>query len=576
MIVQALVGYYDRLAANPTSGVAPIGWVDKPIGWLVRLDAEGKPKALESTYETEGKKRVAHVFRVPEGEHKQGINPRLLWDNAEYVLGVSKEGAKNPGKAAEKAAAFRERIATLGLESLRPVEAFLAHAPAEALRALDVERYDALMADVGALISFRLAGDIGPVCDREDVKAAYERVRAEVSAEARRCIITGKKGPITQTSTAVQIRNGISSGCRLIAFQKGSGFDSYGKEQGDNAPIGEEVTFKYTTALKRLLAKGSTNQFSVGNETLLFWASAEGAMLEAALPLLLTADDPDAGTRSLQALYEAVEEGKFPSADMSKRFYILGLQPNAARIAVRLWVEQTVAEATLHVVQYFKDFQIVGRDEKAPLPLYFILKELSPLGKVENLPPRLGGELLYAAFRGTRFPDSLAQSVLRRLKTEDVTPLRAALLKAWLIRYETTERKPTVMLDLENDNPGYCLGRLFAVLEKAQEEALGDVNASIKDRFYAAASANPAAVFATLLRNNTFHVKKLIEKRQKSFEIQKQEIFAHLSDIPEHLDLVDQVRFALGYYHQRKDLFTKKSTSPESANEPTQDTFNLE
>ena len=96
MIVQALVEYYDRLAANPTSGVAPIGWVDKPIGWLIRLDAEGHPKALESTYESEGKKRVAHVYRVPEGEHKQGINPRLLWDNAEYVFGISKEGAKNP------------------------------------------------------------------------------------------------------------------------------------------------------------------------------------------------------------------------------------------------------------------------------------------------------------------------------------------------------------------------------------------------------------------------------------------------------------------------------------------------
>lgn len=568
MILQALAAYYDRLAANPTSGIAPIGWVDKPIGWIVRLDSEGKPKALECTCEMEGKKREAHVYRVPEGEHKQGINPRLLWDNAEYALGVSKEGAKNPEKAAEKAAAFRERIATLGLGALKPVETFLANAPAETLRALNAARYDELMAAAGALITFRLAGDIEPVCAREDVKAAYERVRSETASATRRCIITGKKGPITQTSTAVPIRNGISSGCRLVAFQKGSGFDSYGKEQGDNAPISEEVTFKYTAALKRLLAKGSTNQFSVGNETLLFWASAEGVVLEQALPALFTVDDPDAGARSLKALYEAAEQGALPSADMTKRFYILGLQPNAARLSVRLWVEQTAAEATLHVVQYFKDLQIAGRDEKAPLPLYFILKELSPFGKIDSLPPRLGGELLYAAFSGTRFPDSLAQSVLRRLKTEDVTPLRAALLKAWLTRHNSTERKPTVMLDTENDNPGYCLGRLFAVLEKTQEEALGDVNASIKDRFYAAASAHPAAVFATLVRNHNFHMKKLAEKRQTFFEILKQEIVSHLSDIPEHLGLADQARFAIGYYHQRKDLFTKKSTPPEA---PTQE-----
>lgn len=574
MIVRALVEYYDRLEANPMSGVAPLGWDDKPIGWLVRLDAEGRPKALESTYESVGKRRAAHVYRVPEGEHKQGINPRLLWDNAEYVLGVSKAGAKNQKKSADKAKAFRERIATLGLESLKPVETFLANAPAAALQALDAGRYGELMADTGALISFRLAGDVKPVCDREDVKKAYgeicHREYAGTPAQRCRCIVTGEEGAITQTSMPVSVRNGQSSGCRLIAFQKGSGFDSYGKEQGENAPICRETTFKYTTALKRLLGWGSTNQFSMGDETLLFWASADGVALEAEFPRIFdSADDPDAGTLSLQKLYASVEAGKLPSADATKRFYVLGLQPNASRLAIRLWVEQSVAEAALHVAQYFKDLRIVGRDEGQPVPLYHLLKALSPLGKIENLPPRLGGELLFAALRGTRFPDSLAQSVLRRLKTEDVSPLRAALLKAWLTRRDSTERKPTVMLDDENDNPGYRLGRLFAVLEKTQEEALGNVNASVKDRFYASASAHPAAVFATLLRNNTFHARKLSEGRRRNLEMLKQDILAPLSDLPGHLGLADQARFALGYYHQRKALFTKRN--PDSEPTPTQE-----
>ena len=164
-----------------------------------------------------------------------------------------------------------------------------------------------------------------------------------------------------------------------------------------------------------------------------------------------------------------------------------------------------------------------------------------------------------------------------------MTPTRAALLKAWLSRKDKdaspnhpTERKPTIMLDTENDNPGYCLGRLFAVLEKTQKEALGDVNASIKDKFYATASADPAAVFGTLLRNNAFHAAKLETGRQIYFEKLKGEICGHLVEIPAHLGLADQARFALGYYHQLQAFFTKKSTSPESANEPTQDTFNLE
>ncbi len=230
MILQALVEYYDRLAADPDSDIAPIGWVYKRIGWVVRLDAEGRAKALEQTYELEGKKRVAKTFRVPEGEHKQGINPRLLWDNAEYVFGIAKEGAKNPEKAAEKAKAFRERIAALGLKTLKPVETFLANNPAEALQALNEESWQALLKDTGALITFRIMGDDKPVCYREDVKAAYERVRAEEAANAGhcRCIVSGRQGPITQTSPEMSVP-GWPDKCKLISFQKKQGYDSYGK-----------------------------------------------------------------------------------------------------------------------------------------------------------------------------------------------------------------------------------------------------------------------------------------------------------------------------------------------------------
>lgn len=602
MILQALVEYYDRLAADPDSDIAPIGWVYKRIGWVVVLNAEGKPKVLKQTYEQKGKKREAKRFLVPEDNRStNSITPRLLWDNAVYVFGIVRDSSKNPEKAAEKAKAFRERIAALGLKTLKPVETFLANNPAEALQALNEESWQALLKDTGALITFRIMGDDKPVCHREDVKAAYERVRAEEAANAghRRCIVSGCQGPITQTSPEMSVP-GWPDKCKLISFQKKQGYDSYGKTQGNNAPICEEVTFKYITALERLLAEESTNnvimqeevsrvsgqkqkkrrkshRISVGSETLLFWASTDGVALEECVSELFegqddlsldsSMNDPNEGTRKLQALYRSVRDGNRTPEDGEKRFYFLCLQPTSkVRLAVRLWVEQSVAEASRNLAAYFDDLRIVGQKEGAPIPLYLILRSLAPLGKLENLPPRSGGELLFAAIKGTRFPDSLAQSVLRRLKVEDVTPIRAALLKAWLTRIDSTERKPTIMLDETNDNPGYCLGRLFAVLEKVQKTATPNLNATIKDRFYATASANPAAVFGTLLRNNAFHVAKLEPWKQNYFKKLQGEICSHLADIPAHLNLMDQARFALGYYHQyqRKDLSTKKTTPSES------------
>ena len=114
------------------------------------------------------------------------------------------------------------------------------------------------------------------------------------------------------------------------------------------------------------------------------------------------------------------------------------------------------------------------------------------------------------------------------------------------------------MLDLTNMNTAYRLGRLFASLEKAQEEANARINATIRDRYYGAASSTPVAVFPTLLRLKNHHVAKLENKgRATNFEKLFGEIIDGIKSFPAHLSLADQGRFALGYYHQRQAFFTK-------------------
>lgn len=594
MIVQALVAYYDRLARE--GNVAPMGWQMQPIGWVVHLTAEGGVKALECTYERQGKREVAKTFCVPAhlfgGRSGATTSPYLLWDTAAYALGVGDK------RTAEKLEAFTQRVEALGVETLKPLVAFLRGNPAQALAAADAEAFARLGEDKAPIVTFRLAGDDGIVCARQDVRAAYDAFYGERTKGDTLCLATGRRGALSLIAPKTQLPGANSSGCSLISFQKNQGFDSYGKEQGANAPLVQETTFRYTTALQALI-DAPEHRLRVGEETLLFWANEHHPVEDAIAnlfgwsPSSETSED-NTGALAVKGILTAAQKGRLPAVETQERFWFLLLQPVAARIAVRLWVEQTPTETAANLVQWFGDLNIIRPSyqkgappiisaDEAPLSVYALLVALSPLGDTKRLPPRLGGDLLRAALQNGRLPDIVAQNVLRRLRSENVTPTRAALLKAWLLRKDkdtspnhSTERKPTVMLDLENDNPGYCLGRLFAVLEKTQKEALGDVNASIKDKFYATASADPAAVFGTLLRNNAFHTAKLETGRQIYFEKLKGEICGHLAEIPAHLGLADQARFALGYYHQLQSFFTKKSTSPETANEPTQETLPLE
>jgi len=109
-------------------------------------------------------------------------------------------------------------------------------------------------------------------------------------------------------------------------------------------------------------------------------------------------------------------------------------------------------------------------------------------------------------------------------------------------------------------HPAYVLGRLFAVLEKAQKEALGqNINATIKDRYFTSACASPASVFPTLLRLSHHHLAKAEYGGRIDRQIQDLLNMLDAKPFPSRLSLDEQGVFVLGYYHQRAAFYTKNS-----------------
>ena len=593
MILQALNDYYRRKCddPDPAQRLPMFGLEQKEIPFLLEISAEGELLQLRDTRELNGKKKVARVFRVPMGIKKtSGVAANLLWDTLEYVLGVDTKG--KPERVAEQHAAFRARIAALPETAredagIQAVTHFLDH-----IDLAQLERHpawaDAL--ESNAVLSFRLHGDQDLVCQRPAVVNAALNVATGDDAPQAMCLITGELAPVERLHASIKgVWGAQTSGANIVSFNARA-FESYGKteRQGENAPVSRAAAFAYTTALNHLLRKDSPQRIQVGDASTVFWAERDSDFETAAADIFgdPPKDDPDRATRAVQAVLDAVHSGKWGASDENTRFYVLGLAPNAARISIRFYHCVTLAEMGQRIAQHFEDLSLARGPHDPQYPsLFRLLAAVAVQNKADNIPPNLGGAIVDAIFAGVNapYPSLWLNAAVSRCRAEqNVNYLRAAAIKACLnrqirhahptfapagARIETSlnpsqEQEFLPMLDLSNPNPAYRLGRLFAVLEKIQEEASPGLNATIRDRYYGAASSTPVAVFTTLLRLKNAHLKKLMPRRVTGFEKLLGEVLGPVTDFPKHLPLPDQGRFALGYYHQRQDFFTRKTDAP--------------
>lgn len=570
MILQALHGYYRRkmLDPDPANRLPAAGLEEKEIPFVLELTPEGRLAGITDTRTQQGKKKVPKSFLVPQGAKKaSGVVANLLWDTAEYVLGIDTRG--KPERVAQQHAAFRRRIDELAVRvpdaGMLAVQRFLDGTPLETFQQ---HPQWAEIADINPLLTFRLADEVDLVCQRPAVIAAvaYAPGNEDDGPEASlTCLVTGDAGAPQRLHSAIKgVWGAQTSGGNIVSFNRDA-FNSYAKTKGANAPVGAAAAFAYTTALNHLLAKGSRQRIQVGDASTVFWAQeAADAEVEAGFAALFgELDDPDARTAQVRALFESVHRGRWDGAGSERRFYVLGLAPNAARLAVRFWHAAPLKEMAQRMRAWFEDLALVRGPHDAEFPsLFRLLTAVAVQGKADNIPPRLGGDVLRSILDGSPYPALWLNAAVQRCRAErQVNHLRAAGIKACLNRAlrdpSNQEEVIKPMLDKHNPSVAYRLGRLFATLEKIQEEASPGLNATIRERYYGAASSTPAAVFTALLRLKNHHLAKLGSRgRATNFEKLLGEIVGGIDDIPGHMALQDQGRFALGYYHQRQDFFT--------------------
>jgi CRISPR-associated protein Csd1 len=565
MILQALKEYYDRKPDLPRDG-----WEWKEIPFIVVLDARGNPVSLNSTVEGTGKAKRAKSFLVPQGVKKtSGIASNLLWENPEYALGVPIKG--DADSVRDRHEAFKQRIGGLRDtfdSGLLAVNAFMNHDNKASLLEPFGEAWTQLL-EKGSNLTFQLAGEPDIVVNSCEVKKAIDSAQLKKGQTGSAiCLVSGEEDVIERLHSAIKgVWGAQTSGANIVSFNS-EAFSSYGKKQGDNAPVGEVVAFAYTTALNSLLGKDSKQRMQVGDASTVFWSEKATVFEQQVVDFFgePPKDDPDRNTRAIESLFRAPATGALPDTTETTRFYALGLAPNASRISVRFWMVDTVAGMAGKIRQHFDDLLIVhGPKDKNAISLFRLLVCIASLGKADNIPPNLAGDTMRAILQGLPYPQTLLQAAIRRIRAEhEISFQRAALIKACINR-KTRFANPNikeelkVSLDTTNINIGYRLGRLFATLEKIQGDAQGNTNATIRDRFYGAASGTPSTVFGSLMRLKNHHLAKLSDGLRVARERQIGEIVGGILDFPAHLNLEDQGRFAIGYYHQMQDFYTKKS-----------------
>ncbi|TWB45805.1 type I-C CRISPR-associated protein Cas8c/Csd1 [Nitrospirillum pindoramense] len=596
-ILAALNRHYDRLA---DLGLAPpFGYTTEKIGFCLLLGADGTLVRAVDLRATEGRKLVERPTPVPKPPKRtSGISPAFLWDNSKYVLGLirDKDGQTILSFPAHQAA-FRDRheraLADSNDAGLVALLIFLRNWSPEGFAD------SGLPPDIlNANIVFALDSDYRDqhrfLHDRPAARALWARELAVEAGSPQMCLVTGEMAAPARLHPAIKgVWGAQSSGASLVSFNLDA-FTSYGKDQGANAPVSEAAAAGYGAALNALLEKGSRNRIQVGDTSVAFWADASGVGTDAArraeeaaadllIPRFEDEEDDDVGPTDAEEAVEVrdrledVSHGRprarlVADVDPDTRFYLLGLAPNAARLSVRFWHETTFGPFMEALSAHWHDLRIDPPAWKGPPKLQALLFPTAVQGKADNIPPLLGGELMRAVLNPNQdYPRTLLSAVLQRIRAGDqnnmprVFAARAALCKAWLARHrrlahpDRRQEDFLVSLDRAEKDPAYRLGRLFAVLEGIQFKALGSINAGIRDRYFGAASATPAAVFPLLLRGSNHHL-SVLRKRPATrglanwFEGQIGEIVNELApDLPRHLGLESQGRFVVGYYHQRSD-----------------------
>lgn len=585
MILQALNEHYQRLLDDAESGVAPPGYSPAKVTHAIVISPEGELIDILPLSIQQGKKAIPRQMLVPEQlKRTSGVSANILCDNVSYVLGIErdKQGAVRiaAGKFSDFKAKNHDFLKGIVGEAAASISKFLQKwtpNPTHHALARDLEG----LLD-GSNIVFKLDGKNGYVHEDDYIREAWDNGNDEADKSVGQCLILGRELPIARIHPAIKgVLGAQTSGAAIVSFNADA-FTSYGKTQSFNAPVSTQAAFAYATALNYLIAS-DTNRVRLADTTMVFWADKKGGRAEeAVLAWCLDPVDTDekdeegkrrispAAARQAKTILERVKSGLpagDPTFEPDTRCYLLGLAPNAARLSVRFWQVSSFGDVLEKIVCHYNDMDIAGMERQGGMVSpWRTLKAIAVQEDSKNIPPLLGGQLLKAILSGQMYPQAMYNAALLRCRTGGdhggVNTIRAGIVKAFLTRKYRINNQPekeaqiTVSLNESNTNTAYLLGRLFSLLEKVQRDALGsNINATIRDRYFGAASATPGAVFPLLLRLSRHHVSKSDYGTRSDRKIQ--EVVNGLDRFPAHLNMEEQGQFILGYYHQNQANYVK-------------------
>lgn len=585
MLLKELYDLYERLCASgenlprPGMSVQNISYriIIRPSGELVRIEDAREPEVVIKKSKkgvTEKTEMRMRTMLVP-GESKpsgSGVNPCFLWDNAAYLLGCR--------ELKDRAPEYFEGTRSKHLELEQEIDSPAYSAVCRFLEQWNPELCPACIPTPDIYKGngvFMLEG--ATRCVHEDSKVVEwwqangeKRWRASGKKDKEipqgLCLVTGKMSPIAALhSPAIKgVIGAQAMGAKLVSFNL-SAFESYGKEQSENAPVSEYAATAYCNALNYLMSRDSCRA-RLGDATVVFWTDAPQKNTADEMEMLiaggLDADRVEAMDSELAAQValklQDIAHGKnvLDIGASSVRFFILGLSPNAARLSVRFYLTGTMGDFVRNLQQHYAALSLQRRggkfNDSEIITPYMILRETARDAK--EIPPLLGGALMRSILQNQPYPDAIALAVFRRFRADrNVNYNRCAFLKAWLSRKSSTYNvRP--MLDETNVHPGYVLGRLFSILCKTQEDALPNVNRTVRDAFYASASASPRSVFPRILKTYNHHLAKMEGGRRVNREKLMQSVMGLITAFPAHLNLEQQGLFALGFYHQTQAFYS--------------------
>jgi CRISPR-associated protein Csd1 len=601
MILAALNEYYTRLQESDPGSISVPGYSAEKISYEIVLGHDGSVLGVNDLRELTGKNLIPKTLSVPASFKRPGTGAKsfFLWDKTSYVLGISATSKRCQEEHAAFKVLHQQSLAGTDDSGLRALLAFLGRwEPGSFPQSPHFAAHGDAFADSN--IVFRLQGDTGLndtpryLHQRPAAEAAWSHLQANGdSGIAGTCLVTGRQAAIARLHPAIKGVNGAqSSGASIVSFNLDS-FTSYGKTQGENAPVSDLATFSYTTALNHLLRRGKDNsqRLTIGDATVVFWAQAAKQSEALAAESLFAAfmnpsDSDDQETERLRSAMVSVSEGRpleslAPDLRDDTHLFILALAPNASRLSIRFWETDTLAHFAKRLAQHYEDLHLEPAPWRAPPAVWKLQLAIAPSRrgsepKSDDVPPQLAGELTRAILTGSPYPYYLLSAIVMRFRADgDLSGTRVALCKAVLARATRlgykgiTKGAPPVSLDPDNLEPGYLLGRLFSTLENTQQAALGkQINSTIRDRYYGAASATPASVFPLLLRNAQHHLSRL-RKDKPGFAVQLEKDIGAIVEgfgttFPRNLGIEAQGHFAIGYYHQTQARFNRKSSQDDA------------